>query len=299
MDVSERSRNGMLMKAFPPGHRGVLVPMGDRRTAAAGICLYTASKPWVVLGQRAARFVIRRAGGHVLPGRVQWWSPPCSYEEWVHITRQWRDAVGAFDGLACYQRRQHTRAGLTLLLTAAGRPKAVVKLRDDGDGLAREQQALQAIQGSAPRSFHAPRALGLGVVGGAWHWSAQTAVFTRPHRPILDAPAQLFEEVSGSLGYLASSAPDQCPAHNDLTPWNLRQDSRGEVWLFDWEDCGSATQGSDRTYFAACARALGGPPMPADLPVAAIDHWRAVLTSRSVDNAADAALGRRLLRALA
>lgn len=300
MDVNPVTvRAPQLMKAFPPGRRGVLLPLADRRTAALGVCLYTASKPWVVLGQRGARLAGRWLGARALPGRVAAWTPPCSPAEWAELLGAWRGSLGPFDGFAVYQRRQRSRTGLTMLITERGRPRGVVKLRDDAKPLALEQQALAAVAGRAPRSFCAPAPLGLGIVRDRLHWSAQSVVFRRPHRPALIAPTGLFDEVTDCLRPLFGDRVGFRPAHNDLTPWNLRRDERGQVWLVDWEDCGLAPEQADRAYFAAAARALSGSPMPTDLPREALAYWSAIVRSRTSDTPADRALGDRLMAALA
>jgi hypothetical protein len=286
------------LKAFPPGRRGVLLPYGDRRTAALGICLYTASKPWVVALQSAAYWYVRALGVRCLPGRSPAWAPPCDREEWSDLVQQWTRALGPIDGFAGYQRRQHDRPGLTLVATRSGAPLAVVKLREDRAGLDREQRALTAVGTSPWRTFRAPAALGLGHVGN-WFWSAQQAVFTRPHRPVINPDPRLFEEVRAALSGIAeTTSTDEAPAHRDLTPWNLRRDSRGNVWLFDWEDVGTAPTGSDRAYFLAAAAALGGDPLPDDVPGAAVAYCRSVIAARTLTTRSDAVLAAGMLAAL-
>lgn len=297
------------MKAFPPGRRGVLLPMGDRRTAALGICLYTASKPWVVALQKVAHLLVRAGGARALPGRTELWQPPCSADEWQSLVAAWQDVLGPIDGLTCYRRRQHARSGLTLLLTRRGEALALVKLRSEGEsGLEVEQAALAAVSRFGPRTFGAPRPLGAGSVGQL-RWSAQEAVFSAPHQPVLRAGPELFDEVAACLLGLTparsfgayhpeDSASDVVTGHGDLTPWNLRRDRSGQVWLYDWEDVGPAPLDSDRAYFWATARLLGGAPMPADLSVEAVEHCRTVVHQRNRLNPQDATLERSVLKAL-
>lgn len=297
------------MKAFPVGRRGVLLPLDDRRTAALGICLYTASKPFVVALQGAAHRLVRVAGSRGLPGRTELWHPPGSPVAWRSLVATWQDALGPFDGLALYRRRQQARTGLTLLLTREGKALAVVKLREHGGcALEVEQAALEVAARFQPRSFRTPRPLGTGVVD-QFSWSAQEAVFSAPHKPVLRAGHELFEELSACLRGFAferssdaarpeDSTPGLVTAHNDLTPWNLRRDRSGRVWLFDWEDVGPAPQDSDRAYFFATARSLGGAPMPADLPAQAVEHSRSLVNERNSSNPEDADLQRSLLDAL-
>lgn len=310
MDLSGLSSAAPVrMKAFPPGRRGVLLPLDDRRTAALGICLYTASKPWVVALQKAAHLLVTLAGARALPGRAELWQPPCNGEEWQSLVASWHNVLGAFDGLTLYRRRQQARPGHTLLLTRQGDALALVKLRTDGaDALDVEQAALAAVSRFRPRTFRAPRPLGAGGVGRL-RWSAQEAVFSAPHQPVLRTSPELFDEVAACLVDLASPRPpgadhpedsdsDLVTAHGDLTPWNLRRDRLGQVWLYDWEDVGPAPLDSDRAYFCATARPLGGAPMPGDLPVEGVEHCRRVIRERNSSNPEDAELMRCLMEAL-
>ena len=163
------------MKAFPRSRGGVLLPQHNRRAAADGLCLYTASKPFPIAVQRLAFWLVRGAGTRVLPGRAIPWEPPFPPSVWATLTDVWAQAVGPFDAVAVYSRRQSERTGLTLLLTSADGPRAVVKIRDDVTGLAMEQEALTALERRGPVTFRAPRALGMGSVDGGGHWSAQSA----------------------------------------------------------------------------------------------------------------------------
>jgi hypothetical protein len=287
------------VKNFPWRRRGVLLPAGDRRTAALGICMFTASKPKVLAAQAASFWLVRLAGSRVLPGRKQRWTAPFPSDVWPALLADWRSGLGAFDAMAVYQRRQAERDGLTLLLTRSGAGIAVVKVRSEGASLKREQVALDAVAAVRPGSFRAPVALGSGSIGSDLHWSAQSSVFERPHRPVLEAPTRLFDDVRDCLERIPErEGPLPAPAHNDLTPWNLRRDHRGGVWLYDWEDWGAAPEASDRVYFHATASALTGAPMPIGLPRPAIEQWRAVILARQSNTRADIALNAGILSAL-
>ncbi|MGI9157359.1 MAG: hypothetical protein ACR2FG_12110 [Marmoricola sp.] len=286
------------VKVFPWRRRGVLVPVHDRRSAALGVCMFTASKPQVLAVQRACFWGVRLLGARVLPGRKQSWTAPFTPESWSTLVQEWQSCVGAFDAMAIYQRRQAERDGLTLLLARAGAAVAVVKVRDDGAALQREQAALAAVAAVGPTTFRAPRPMGSGSPAGDLHWSAQTCVFDRPHRPVFDASDLLFDEVRDCLEQVSGAHRGIGLAHNDLTPWNLRRDHRGVVWLYDWEDWGRAPARADEVYFRATSSALTGDPMPGGLPRAAAEYWRERVATRETSTQPDLALSGRILAAL-
>jgi hypothetical protein len=285
------------MKTFPFQGRGVLLPRHDKQTAALGICMYTACKPWVVSLQTAAHHLVRRAGTWFLPGSTVRFALPGTVEERTHLVDQWERLLGRIDAVALYRRRQLNRTGLTMVAVRDGAPLAVLKLRDEGSGLAREQEALAAVAAANVTTFRAPRPLGRGSAG-RWHWSAQESVFSAPHRPTLSAPPELFDEVRDALSTLVPCDDDLEPAHRDLTPWNLRRDTHGTVWLFDWEDCGPSPRGGDRTYFSVSSRAVGGPAVPSDLPLEAVGYYRAIIEERRRTRMRGVTLPDRLLTAL-
>lgn len=293
------------MRAFPPRRRGVLIPLGDRRTAAAGVALYTPSKRWVVLAQQVAFAVVRLGGARLLPGRTEHWNPPCPPAQWKALVAQWEECLGPLTGFATYQRRQRARTGLTLVVTRDGEAVAIVKIRDEEGSLAMEQAALSVVGSGSPRQFRVPQPLGSGRVDGLV-WAAQQCVFDRPHSAVLDMPEAFFVEVSTLLRPVFASQDSPAPtdemrdtacepSHGDLTPWNLRRDRHGAVWLFDWEDVELATVGSDRTYFAVMARTLVDRLMPSDLPGPAVTRWRRVLLERLAAAPEDASLAERAL----
>jgi len=46
------------------------------------------------------------------------------------------------------------------------------------------------------------------------------------------------------------------PMHGDFTPWNLRQDRRGRLWLLDWEEAEWAPRVADVLRYAAAVRSM-------------------------------------------
>lgn len=294
------------MRAFPPGRRGVLLPLNDRRAAAAGISMYTASKWWVLFAQKLAFWFVLIFGPRLLPGRTEFWSPPCSESEWTGLVNQWEDSLGRIRAFSAYQRPQASRKGLTFVVICENRSAVVIKLRDRSGSLVTESKALTELGRSSPKHFRVPKALDSGQFG-EFFWTAQECVFDRPHGPVFDVEDGLFDEVSLALAPMFRQSVDETllkdhgnsvPAHADLTPWNLRCDRRGHVWLFDWEDVRLAPVGSDRTYFRVTSAALTGQHLVADLPVEAINFWQDIVRNRRVKEPEDAALSQAILNLL-
>ena len=264
--------------------------------------MYTACTPWVLRAQDLVASASRGLGAWSVPGRRLRWAPPVSRPTWRALVAAWREVAGDFDSFAVYQRRQADRGGLTITLVAGRDPVAVVKLRTESAGLEREQRALATVSAARPTTFSTPRPLGAGVVATGsdeeTHWSAQSAVFTRPHRPVGRASADLFADVTRALSALATPGQPDPLGHGDLTPWNLRRAHDGTVWLFDWEDWGPLPSGTDRAYFALSAHSVLGEPMPQDLAPAALDHLIALVSARVPDNPGDRRLRDTMLQAL-
>lgn len=293
------------MRAFPPGRRGVLLPLTNRRTAARGIAMYTATKRWVVIAQLLAFWFVRVFGARFLPGRTVVWCPPCTEAVWADLVDQWQSELGPLTHFAAYQRRQSDRSGLTLIATNDGAAVAVIKLRDEQGPLAAEHRALAAVAGAGLKHFRSPKPLASGQCGELY-WTAQECVFDRPHRPVLEVTDALFDEVAAGLEPALPEAEHDheqsdsmdAAAHGDLTPWNLRKDAVGVIWLFDWEDAGRAPAGSDRTYYRLTTAAMKGGPAPIGMPPLAVSHWRRAIRSRESGGVEDARLTRTLLAML-
>jgi hypothetical protein len=300
--VAEHVIAAQPMRAYPPGRTGVLLPTDNRRAAALGVCMYTVSNRMPLLLQRAAFAVASIAGPRFFPGDGVVWPTPEWAEVWDGLRDQIAATIGSFTHVAVYRRKQAERGGLTMTVVDGRSAVAVVKVRDEPEALAREQAALQAISDAGPLSFLAPAPLALAAFdagsGRHLHWSAQSAVFTRPHRPDLGPPHTLFADIGDALAPLLPGDGGTRAVHDDVTPWNLRLDHRGRRWLFDWEDFRLAPDGADRVYFTACLQALWHTPMPEGLPAPAVEYWRSRLVERRDTTVSDQDLTRRLLDAV-
>ena len=235
---------------FPPSDVGVTLPRDSRRAAAAGITMYTASKPAALAIQWLAWLWVRTVGPRLLPGPRE------------SIDRSYYLDVLAATGLrfrsdvavACYRRRDAVRTGDTFI-AHDGASSVLVKVRDDAAALAAEQQMLEKVLRSSPRAFSVPPPLGHGLLSDGRGWSAQKMIFSAPHRPCTQVTADLLADLArvldGAVAPAPTAHPTWLPAHGDLTPWNVRLDVRGRVWIFDWEDAGLAPPGTDAAYFSA------------------------------------------------
>jgi hypothetical protein len=247
--------------------------------------MYTVSNRVPLLLQRGAFAFTSLLGARFLPGKGDEW-PTSGWEDvWDGLRSEIADVIGPFSHVAVYRRRQAERSGLTMTVVDKKRAVAVVKVREESETLALEQVALRAVRDAAPHDV-------------TLHWSAQTSVFSRPHRPDVNPPDSLFDDVSHALEPVLEAQRGLRPAHNDLTLWNLRLDHRGQRWLFDWEDVGLAPPQADRVYFASCLHALRETPMPAGLPADAVQYWRSALETRRDTTVSDQELTSRLLQAV-
>lgn len=283
---------------FPPKWRLVLVPTAPRAATALGVSLYTASRPVPLLAQRALWAAARVAGARALPGPRETWTPPVPEDVltgvWAEVAGHTGHRAAAF---AVYERRQSTRAALTLF-ACAGRRSLLVRVRASAAELALERAIADAARGNPPASFRVPAAVAGGEVEG-WHWVAYETIATRPHAPLGSPGPALFDEVS-DLVERGLDRPANVPehwrgAHGDLTAWNLRRTNLGR-WLIDWEDAGWAPPGADRVYWSVVAQTLRRrpvrPPAVDEHPEAAA-HWRRIVEARAADD--DPALHQRLL----
>lgn len=265
----------LLTKDFPPGWGHIEVPMGSRQAALSALALYTPSRSRGALVQRAARGVVRVLGPRALPGKAVPWTPAVPAEIWEGLTQAWRQALGPWETLVSYRRREG-REGAILLLLATDGPLAFVKALPEAPTT--EAAALRAVATYSTASFSAPRLLGEGTVG-TWNWLAMSPIPPKPHRMEADPPLDsVISEIQLALASLPkpSGTPDHwCPAHGDFTPWNLRSIRGQGRWLLDWEDAGWAPPDGDRVLYVAAAAALQRPVAQQEIePGEAADYWR-------------------------
>lgn len=283
---------------FPPASGGVLLPCSDRAAAQLGLTLYTASKRWVLAAQRTSYKLLGVFGPRILPGRRVVLQIP----EWEELTASWRDVVGPVRSVARYQRKD-PRAGMLLLLMREKQGPLVVKVREDGSGILNEQRLLHAMQGQDLRGVRVPRPVGFGTTSAGLTWAAQEFVFDRPHRPVyhldnrqLGVLTRSIAQAFDQLGLTSSRRDGWVPAHGDVTPWNLRRDHTGAVWLLDWEDAGYLPPGADEAYFRLTSSTLCG-TQPGPMSPEAGSYWRTIIEQR-LDEGHPVALSKAMLSRL-
>ena len=266
---------------FPLATGGVLLPRRDRRAAQLGLTLYTASKPRVLVAQRAAFWAIGVLGPAVLPGRRSVLHLP----EWDELTASWVDEIGPVKSVAQYQRKD-PRAGMLMLVTREGGSPLIVKVRHEGSRVVAEQRLLAALQDLDLGDIRVPEPFAHGMTQHGLTWAAQRFVFERPHQPVfrleqtqLAVLAAGIAEAFVALGWSETRGDGWSPAHGDLTPWNLRRDHQGRIWLIDWEDAAYLPPAADQTYLALTAATLLD-TAAGSLDSDAVAHWRTVIESR-------------------
>ncbi|QDP95173.1 phosphotransferase [Microlunatus elymi] len=256
---------------FPPGREVVLIPRNNRECAKRGLTLYTASSRRILGAQWAAWAWIQTLGPRTLPGRTARIDIP----ETAEISKALGFGRDGLHSVAAFKRRDGRSGETYVAVGSAG--SLLIKIRRTGESLALEQELLAAVQRQSPLAFSAPRPVDIGSLADGRSWSAQEMVFAAPHRPSMRLSegfeSQLLAVLRSHPGLIERVHPDWVPAHGDLSPWNLRVDHRGKLWLFDWEDATVAPPGADRAYFEAATGVINRRrPMDRVDPVAAA-YW--------------------------
>ena len=64
--------------------------------------------------------------------------------------------------------------------------------------------------------------------------------------------------------------PHWRPIHGDYVPWNLREDSSGQLWLLDWEDAGWGPPLADFVRYIVAYHSLSRWRSPTESPTLSI-----------------------------
>ncbi|HKT57436.1 MAG TPA: phosphotransferase [Microbacterium sp.] len=282
---------------FPAsGH--IWIPAHGRRAAASGLSMHSPCHPLKVLAQRALWAGVRVAGPRLIPGERVTWQPPVPDEEWQSLLAQWRDAAGAFDGIAVYHRPQTGRTGFAALLLRAGRGVAFARLHPEAARIRREFEVVSGVHRARPRTFRVAEPIA--ADDGALPWMLTRSVPNYPLGPLRSARRR--GAVADELGGILAGVLDRpagvpahwVPAHGDFTPWNVRTDLARRVYVIDWEDAGYAPPGVDALYGALTAHTTFGAPLPADAPREARDWLDALIADRAARESGSAAANAEL-----
>lgn len=228
--------------------------MGGRRSAMAGISLWSATRRRARLLQWVYRSVAATLGPRVLPGRTVEWSPPLEDSVYASHSGEWRSWFGDFSEMAVYRPTQLDRPGFAALLLRGGRAVGFLKCRPGWDP-GGEIESLAAVAGA--ETFLPPRVVGRTQIE---EW---TSVGYQPlpegiHSPAVDVPVMAIgEEISQRLAAVVSTDVGRSwPMHGDMGPWNLRQ-IRGRCVLFDWEDVMAGPEHADYVFHQVASAAMG------------------------------------------
>jgi len=258
--VRQRSAGGF--REFPPTRGRILVPLGSRAAALAGMEMYAACRPRALQFQRAASVAVRLLGPRAVPGRRAAWEPSMSADDWRLVEAQLSDLVGPFDSFAVFRPNQEERAGFGLLLLNGNRRLGYVKFRSGISARLQAEAEAQELAAASPGPvFRVARPLSFGCVAG-WSYLLMEALPAGRHRPALATP---MEEVIDRVQHLLVGLPRPTgtphhwvPMHGDLTPWNVRRLADGNLGLLDWENAGWAPPGADHVLWEATRAMLLG-----------------------------------------
>lgn len=248
-------------KVFPPRWRNQWIPTSSKAAGLAGLCTYSAVRPLGRTVQRASLWAVSMFGAGILPGRTHSLALPVPVDVMTELFAIIQTEVVKFDELSVHRHRGEDRTGFAVLLLQAGIPQAFVKFRetDQATNLIHEEEALQLVVHSQPRTFSSPAVIGSGEFSG-WRFLALEPLPPLMHKTPKRPPiAEIADEIQTALRTLhkpSSMADHWAPMHGDLTPWNLRM-VRSSLSLFDWENVGWGPPGSDLTLYHLTSRQLG------------------------------------------
>jgi glycosyltransferase involved in cell wall biosynthesis/thiamine kinase-like enzyme len=233
--MASRVRGGPSVWAFPRGKPQLFAD--SPRGLSKGVLVYA-------FGRRIPRFIQTGIALQVqLPGfrrlvteRRSRIEPVCGWEAWDAIARKLQlPGTGAPHKWLHYHSQWDKQRSSVISLTAQGEPEFYLTI-ERFDHPSRGPLAPVS-------SFRVPACIASFRVQD---WSVrQYELLPEFHQPAgsdLGRIRQVAADASRALETVLKRAPDTPshwrPIHGDLVPWNLRQDSRGQLWLLDWEDAG-------------------------------------------------------------
>ena len=242
--------------AFPLGKPQLFTE--SPRSLSEGVMVYGFGRRVATWIQLAVAWQVRVPGVRRLFAERKMEEPPvCGWTHWGHIEEELRRRNSLSWLSWVHFRSQWGKERSSMLgLDADGTPHVfvVVEPRDRGN---------LAERLPATRSFRVTTCL-----DSFCHESWSVRLYEslpRLHKPARwDASRirQVSEEVTRVLEQLLAPVegiPGHWrPMHGDFVPWNLREDSQGQLWLLDWEDVGWGPPLADFVRYVVAYYSLGG-----------------------------------------
>lgn len=174
----------------------------------------------------------------------------CGEERLVEILR--RLDVADFDDIVVYQ-SQWVSEWFSAIVFVDGRVKQFLQVRPLGDAYPYPR--------SQPWAFRFPAVRGEVVVDD---WQGRMfEPLPSLHRPFawVDLVHPVIAEQASQILMEVIEPPQSLPhgwkpLHGDMTPWNLRVDRRGRVWLIDWDRAAWGPAAGDLLRFAITSESL-------------------------------------------
>lgn len=247
------------MWAFPKTKPQFFAP--SPLALGGGMCCYSFGRRLPRWQQRvlAAQPLVPLAR-RVFITRVRSFEPVCGWEQW----RAWERWL---------RRREARVVRWVHVRSQWGKPRSSVlglgRTTEPHVFITIEPRGSAALHPSDPTATFRVPSLRDQAASGSWLLRSFDPV-PRFHRtPRWDplAVAEVAEEASRLLEpklVRASGVPAHWrPMHGDFVPWNLREDSRGNLWLLDWEDAGWAPPFADLLRYAVAYQSVLSSQAPA------------------------------------
>jgi glycosyltransferase involved in cell wall biosynthesis len=241
--------------AFPAGKPQLFT--GSPRSLSEGVMVYGFGRRLATWSQRALAWQVRVPGVRRLIAEQTVEEPPvCGWTHWRHIDEEVRRRIRLSWLSWVHFRSQWGKERSSMLgLDGDGAPRVFVVVEPHN-----RENLIERLP--TTRSFRVATC----VDSFCDHrWSVRLYEPLPPlHRPARwDAPRiqRVSEEVSRTLEQLlprVEGIPSHWrPMHGDFVPWNLREDSLGQLWLLDWEDAGWGPPLADFVRYVVAYHSLG------------------------------------------
>ncbi len=228
------------------------------RSLSEGVTVYGFGRRLPTWIQVAVAWQVRLPGVRRLFAEQRIEEPPvCGWTHWGHIEEELRQRNNLSSLSWVHFRSQWGKERSSMLgLARDGTPRVFVVVEPRARGNVAERLP-------ATQSFRVTT-----CIDSFCHrnWSVRLyESLPSLHQPARwDAPRirQVSEEVTRVLEPLlprVEGIPSHWrPMHGDFVPWNLREDSRGQLWLLDWEDVGWGPPLADLVRYVVAYYSLGG-----------------------------------------